>query len=80
MNVFIWINEIYFLYNFPRNTEQPAQIEEMESDTKAGPVRVMVTGGSGLLGKGIEHVVMNEGLKREGEEWIFLSSKDADFV
>ena len=80
MNVFIWNNEIYFLYNFPRNTEQPAQIEEMESDTKAGPVRVMVTGGSGLLGKGIEHVVMNEGLKREGEEWIFLSSKDADFV
>ena len=50
----------------------------MESDTKAGPVRVMVTGGSGMLGKAIEHVVMNEGLKREGEEWIFLSSKDAD--
>uniref|UniRef100_A0A671UVQ6 GDP-L-fucose synthase n=1 Tax=Sparus aurata TaxID=8175 RepID=A0A671UVQ6_SPAAU len=45
-----------------------------------GPVRVLVTGGSGLLGKAIEHVVMNEGLKREGEEWIFLSSKDADLV
>ncbi|XP_030262366.1 GDP-L-fucose synthase-like isoform X1 [Sparus aurata] len=58
--------------------EQPAQIEKMESDTKAGPVRVLVTGGSGMLGKAIEHVVMNEGLKREGEEWIFLSSKDAD--
>uniref|UniRef100_A0A671UWU4 GDP-L-fucose synthase n=1 Tax=Sparus aurata TaxID=8175 RepID=A0A671UWU4_SPAAU len=52
----------------------------MESDTKVGPVRVLVTGGSGLLGKAIEHVVMNEGLKREGEEWIFLSSKDADLV
>uniref|UniRef100_A0A671UUB8 GDP-L-fucose synthase n=1 Tax=Sparus aurata TaxID=8175 RepID=A0A671UUB8_SPAAU len=50
----------------------------MESDTKAGPVRVLVTGGSGMLGKAVEHVVMNEGLKREGEEWIFLSSKDAD--
>ncbi|XP_030262457.1 GDP-L-fucose synthase-like isoform X3 [Sparus aurata] len=58
--------------------EQPAQIEKMESDTKAGPVRVLVTGGSGMLGKAVEHVVMNEGLKREGEEWIFLSSKDAD--
>lgn len=78
MNVLIWINEIFFLCNCPRHTEQPAQIEKMESDTKAGPVRVLVTGGSGMLGKAVEHVVMNEGLKREGEEWIFLSSKDAD--
>uniref|UniRef100_A0A671UWY8 GDP-L-fucose synthase n=1 Tax=Sparus aurata TaxID=8175 RepID=A0A671UWY8_SPAAU len=52
----------------------------MKEGQFVGPVRVLVTGGSGLLGKAIEHVVMNEGLKREGEEWIFLSSKDADLV
>ncbi|XP_044186700.1 GDP-L-fucose synthase-like [Thunnus albacares] len=44
------------------------------------PMRVLVTGGSGLVGKAIEHVVQQEGGKREGEEWIFLSSKDADLV
>ncbi|KAF7650823.1 hypothetical protein LDENG_00120190 [Lucifuga dentata] len=37
-------------------------------------------GGSGLVGKAIEHVVQEEGGKLEGEEWIFLSSKDADLV
>ncbi|XP_056263410.1 GDP-L-fucose synthase-like [Pseudoliparis swirei] len=52
----------------------------MESPIKAGPMRVLVTGGSGLVGKAIEHVVEQEGGKLEGEEWIFLSSKDADLV
>uniref|UniRef100_G3PGT5 GDP-L-fucose synthase n=1 Tax=Gasterosteus aculeatus aculeatus TaxID=481459 RepID=G3PGT5_GASAC len=37
-------------------------------------------GGSGLVGKAIEHVVQQEGGKLEGEEWIFLSSKQADLV
>uniref|UniRef100_A0A667YXU1 GDP-L-fucose synthase n=1 Tax=Myripristis murdjan TaxID=586833 RepID=A0A667YXU1_9TELE len=41
---------------------------------------VLVTGGSGLVGRAIEHVVQEEGGKLEGEEWIFLSSKDADLV
>uniref|UniRef100_A0AAQ4R189 GDP-L-fucose synthase n=1 Tax=Gasterosteus aculeatus aculeatus TaxID=481459 RepID=A0AAQ4R189_GASAC len=44
------------------------------------PMRVLVTGGSGLVGKAIEHVVQQEGGKLEGEEWIFLSSKQADLV
>ncbi|TWW69847.1 GDP-L-fucose synthase [Takifugu flavidus] len=44
------------------------------------PMRVLVTGGSGLVGKAIEHVVKNEGGKLEGEEWIFLSSKDGDLA
>ncbi|XP_049925115.1 GDP-L-fucose synthase-like [Epinephelus moara] len=52
----------------------------MGSEIKVGPMRVLVTGGSGLVGKAIEHVVQEEGGKLEGEEWIFLSSKDADLV
>lgn len=51
-----------------------------ESDMSKKSMRVLVTGGSGLVGKAIEHVVKNEGGKLEGEEWIFLSSKDADLV
>lgn len=37
---------------------------------------VMVTGGSGLVGKGIETVVTKE--NNPNEKWIFLSSKDGD--
>ncbi|KAK7134058.1 hypothetical protein R3I94_015800 [Phoxinus phoxinus] len=44
-----------------------------------GPMRVLVTGGSGLVGRAIERVV-KEGEGREGEEWIFLSSKDANLM
>ncbi len=45
-----------------------------------GPMRVLVTGGSGLVGRAIERVVKEEGSEREGETWIFLSSKDANLV
>lgn len=37
---------------------------------------ILVTGGSGLVGKAIQTVVNNE--SNEQEEWIFLSSKDGD--
>lgn len=47
---------------------------------KVQPMRVLVTGGSGLVGKAIEHVVKNEGGRLEGEEWIFISSKDANLM
>lgn len=40
------------------------------------PMTVLVTGGSGLVGKAIEAVVNRQ--PREGEKWIFLSSRDAD--
>jgi len=40
---------------------------------------ILVTGGSGLVGKAIETVV-NGGEKQMNEEWIFLSSKDADLL
>ncbi|XP_066517880.1 GDP-L-fucose synthase-like [Hoplias malabaricus] len=45
-----------------------------------GRVCVLVTGGSGLVGRAIERVVKEEGGAKEGEEWIFLSSKDADLT
>lgn len=41
--------------------------------------RILVTGGSGLVGKAIETVVA-EGEGCPDEEWIFLSSKDADLT
>lgn len=51
-----------------------------QMNSEARPVRVLVTGGSGLVGKAIERVVKQEGGARKGEEWIFLSSKDADLT
>ncbi|NP_001070752.2 tissue specific transplantation antigen P35B, like 2 [Danio rerio] len=42
------------------------------------PMRVLVTGGSGLVGRAIERVVKEEG--RGGEEWTFLSSKEANLL
>jgi len=36
---------------------------------------VLVTGGTGLVGKAIQHIIENE---QKGEQWIFLSSKDGD--
>uniref|UniRef100_A0A4W5PCZ5 NAD-dependent epimerase/dehydratase domain-containing protein n=1 Tax=Hucho hucho TaxID=62062 RepID=A0A4W5PCZ5_9TELE len=52
----------------------------MDSETKAEFMRVLVTGGSGLLGKAIEQVVKQEGCCLEGEQWTFLSSKEANLV
>mmetsp|Transcript_47866 Transcript_47866/g.95905 ORF Transcript_47866/g.95905 Transcript_47866/m.95905 type:complete len:320 (+) Transcript_47866:13-972(+) len=40
--------------------------------------RVLVTGGTGLVGKGIEWQVENKNPMCEGVKFIFLSSKDAD--
>jgi len=39
---------------------------------------ILVTGGSGLVGKGIQTIIEND--KKEDEEWIFLSSKDANLL
>ena len=44
---------------------------------------VLVTGGTGLVGYAIQHIIDTEPVgsrfgRREGEAWIFLSSKDAD--
>lgn len=37
---------------------------------------VVVTGGTGLVGKAIQNVI--ETKKEENETWIFVGSKDAD--
>ncbi|XP_069771061.1 GDP-L-fucose synthase [Narcine bancroftii] len=42
-------------------------------------LRILVTGGSGLVGRAIERLVKG-GERRDGEEWTFLSSKDADLT
>lgn len=43
---------------------------------------ILVTGGSGLVGKAIEWVIENDSSerfgKRPGEKWVFLTSKDGD--
>jgi GDP-L-fucose synthase len=44
----------------------------MSADKKV----VLVTGGTGLVGRAIQTVIQEE--KRDDEEWIFVGSKDAD--
>jgi len=41
---------------------------------------ILVTGGSGLVGQGIKQVLQSDELRRDDEQWIFLSSKDADLT
>jgi hypothetical protein len=52
----------------------------IDSDTK--PLTILVTGGSGLLGHGIQHSLDNSTderfRRRNNETWIFANSKDAD--
>lgn len=41
--------------------------------------RILVTGGTGLVGSAIKHVVENENdQKRDDEQFFFISSKDCD--
>jgi len=47
------------------------------------PAVILVTGGSGLVGQGIKYIIDTEPVgsrfgKREGETWIFATSKDGD--
>ena len=41
---------------------------------------ILVTGGSGLVGKGVEWVIENEANKPGDERWVFVGSKDADLT
>lgn len=38
--------------------------------------KIIVTGGTGLVGRALQEEV--RACPRDGEEWVFLSSKDAD--
>ena len=40
---------------------------------------ILVTGGTGLVGSAIKYV-SESSEKRDDEEWIFVSSKDADLT
>lgn len=53
---------------------------QMSSQEDQKPLRVMVTGGSGLVGMSLQRVVREMGGAKEGEQWIFLSSKDANLL
>jgi len=45
------------------------------------PKKVLVTGGTGLVGRAIEKVVASGGVEyRADEEWIFLGSRDCDLT
>lgn len=48
----------------------------MTDFTNTEPMIVLVTGGTGLFGKGIESVINEE--PKSNETWIFLSSKEGD--
>ena len=41
---------------------------------------IMVTGGTGLVGKAVEWVIENEQAKPGNERWVFVGSKDADLT
>lgn len=53
---------------------------QMSSPDDRRPWRVLVTGGSGLVGMSLQRLVKEKGGAKEGEEWLFLSSKDADLL
>ncbi|XP_068174977.1 GDP-L-fucose synthase-like isoform X2 [Antennarius striatus] len=46
-------------------------------DKDPRPMKVLVTGGSGLVGRAIQQVISEEGGVKDAE-WVFLSSKDAN--
>ncbi|KAF6022461.1 TSTA3 [Bugula neritina] len=52
---------------------------EVGSESSNPSKTVLVTGGSGLVGKAIEHVVAT-GECAEDEKWVFVTSKEADLT
>jgi purine nucleoside phosphorylase len=64
-----------------RKTKEATSILSSMTTSKR---KILVTGGSGLVGQAIRHVVETEpvgsrfGKSSPDEEWVFLSSKDGD--
>jgi aspartate-semialdehyde dehydrogenase len=53
--------------------------DEKTIDAKHRPLVVLVTGGTGLVGKAIETVVNEDPtIRAEFKTWVFASSRDAD--
>ena len=42
------------------------------------PSLVLVTGGTGLIGRAVEKILANSADSAEPESWMFLSSRDVD--
>ena len=55
-------------------------VQAQDEDSKMK--RILVTGGSGLVGQAVRWVIENETdkrfAKRENESWFFLTSKEGD--
>ena len=51
----------------------------MAENEKIAMKRILVTGGSGLVGSAIRNIISKEEF-REDEEWIFISTEDADLT
>ena len=56
--------------------EPPAKRACPSGEESRGMMKVMVTGGTGLVGKALEEAVATD--PRPNEEWVFLSFKDGD--
>lgn len=56
-----------------KNDQSPSKQQKIVSKSV-----IMVTGGSGLVGKAIQEVVAEEKKDLAEEQWVFLSSKEAD--
>lgn len=54
-------------------------IWEVGADSGSPSKVILVTGGSGLVGKAIEHVV-STGECSDDEKWVFITSKEADLT
>ncbi|CAD5213723.1 unnamed protein product [Bursaphelenchus okinawaensis] len=54
--------------------ELPSPMEKPE----VPPVTVLITGGSGLVGKAIEEVVSDPSNRRRNENFVFINSRDCD--
>jgi hypothetical protein len=68
----------FSFFSFSSSKQHPSfLLHEMAAESV-----ILVTGGSGLVGKAIQWVIENDPSerygKKAGEQWIFLTSKDGD--
>lgn len=50
------------------------------ADFKMMPSRILVTGGTGLVGNAVKDVVQLPEMKRDNEEWFFVGSEEANLT